>query len=62
MVDEDDQEEIMEYFKSCETSSLDTAKEELADLDLEWEQLKIMRIRFLSEYGIWLIKFYSMWF
>lgn len=52
MVDEDDQEEIMEYFKSCETSSLDTAKEELADLDLEWEQLKIMRIRFLSEYGI----------
>ena len=52
MVDEDDQEEIMEYFKSCETSSLDIAKEELSDLDLEWEQLKIMRIRFLCEYGI----------
>ena len=31
MVDEDDQEEIMEYFKSCETSSLDIAKEELSD-------------------------------
>ena len=52
MVDEDDQEEIMEYFKSCETSSLDIAKEELSDLDLEWEQLKIMRIKFLCEYGI----------
>ena len=52
MVDEDDQEEIMEYFKSCATSSLDIAKEELSDLDLEWEQLKIMRIRFLCEYGI----------
>ena len=52
MVDEDDQEEIMDYFKSCETSSLDVAKEELSDLDLEWEQLKIMRIRFLSEFGM----------
>lgn len=52
MVDEDDQDEIIEYFKSCETSSLDIAREELSDLDLEWEQLKIMRIKFLSEYGI----------
>jgi ATP-dependent DNA helicase RecQ len=52
MVDEDDQEDIMEYFKSCETSSLDIAREELSDLDLEWEQLKIMRIKFLCEYGI----------
>ena len=52
MVDEDDQDEIMEYFKSCETSSLDVAREELSDLDLEWEQLKIMRIKFLSEYGM----------
>jgi ATP-dependent DNA helicase RecQ len=52
MVDEDDQEEIIEYFKSCETSSLDVAREELADLDLEWDQLKIMRIKFLCEFGI----------
>jgi ATP-dependent DNA helicase RecQ len=52
MVDEDHQDEIMEYFKSCETSSLDVAREELSDLDLEWEQLKIMRIKFLSEYGM----------
>jgi ATP-dependent DNA helicase RecQ len=52
MVDEDDQLDIIDYFKSCETSSLDVAREELADLDLEWEQLKIMRIKFLSEYGI----------
>jgi ATP-dependent DNA helicase RecQ len=52
MVDEDHQEEILEYFKSCETSSLDVAREELSDLDLEWDQLKIMRIKFLSEYGM----------
>ena len=52
MVDPSDQQEIIDYFKSCETSSLDVAKEELSDLDLDWEQLKIMRIRFLSEFGI----------
>lgn len=52
MVDEDDQDEILDYFKSCETSSLDVAKAELSDLDLEWEQLKIMRIKFLCDYGI----------
>jgi predicted nuclease with TOPRIM domain len=52
MVDEDDQVDILEYFKSCETSSLDVAKSELSDLDLEWEQLKIMRIKFLCDFGI----------
>ena len=52
LVDEDDQQDILDYFKSCETSSLDIAKEELTDLDLEWEQLKIMRIKFLSEFGM----------
>jgi ATP-dependent DNA helicase RecQ len=51
MLDEDDQDEIMDYFKTCETSSLEVAKEELASSDYNWEQLKIMRIKFLSEYG-----------
>jgi ATP-dependent DNA helicase RecQ len=52
MVDSDDQLDILDYFKSCETSSLQVAQEEMSDLSLEWEQLKIMRIKFLSEYGI----------
>jgi ATP-dependent DNA helicase RecQ len=52
MVDEDDQQDILDYFKSCETSSLQVANEELSDLNLEWEQLKIMRIKFLSVYGM----------
>ena len=52
MVDEDDQIDILEYFRNCETSSLDVAREELSDLDLDWEQLKIMRIKFLCEFGI----------
>jgi len=52
MLDEDDQDEILEYFKSCETSSLQVAQEELADYNFNWEQLKIMRIKFLTEYGM----------
>ncbi len=51
MVDEYDQEEIIDYFKSCETSSLQVAQEELAESDFNWEQLKLMRIKFLCEYG-----------
>jgi ATP-dependent DNA helicase RecQ len=52
MLDENDQDEIIEYFKNCETSSLQVAQEELAEFDFNWEQLKIMRIKFLSEYGM----------
>ena len=51
MVDEYDQEEIIDYFKNCETSSLQVAQEEMADSDYNWEQLKLMRIKFLCEYG-----------
>jgi ATP-dependent DNA helicase RecQ len=51
MVDEYDQEEIIEYFKNCETSSLQVAQEELSESDFNWEQLKLMRIKFLCEYG-----------
>ncbi|HRH60330.1 MAG TPA: RecQ family ATP-dependent DNA helicase, partial [Chitinophagaceae bacterium] len=51
MLDDDEQDEIMEYFKNCETSSLQAAQEELADSGYDWERLKIMRIKFLSEYG-----------
>jgi ATP-dependent DNA helicase RecQ len=51
MLDEYEQEDIIEYFKNCETSSLQVAQEELADGNFTWEQLKIMRIKFLSVYG-----------
>ncbi len=52
MLDEDDQVEIIDYFKGCDTSSLQVAQEELAEYNFNWEQLKIMRIKFLSEYGM----------
>src|SRR5690606_4954714 len=41
MLDENEQYEIMEYFKTCETSSLEVAQKELAEFDFNWEQLKI---------------------
>jgi ATP-dependent DNA helicase RecQ len=50
-LDEYDQEEILEYFNNCETSSLQIAQQELSENDYTWEQLKIMRIKFLSVVG-----------
>ncbi|OQP51126.1 ATP-dependent DNA helicase RecQ [Niastella yeongjuensis] len=52
MLDDNEQEEILEYFKGCETSSLQVALEELAEHNFNWEQLKIMRIKFLALYGM----------
>jgi ATP-dependent DNA helicase RecQ len=51
MLDEYEQAEIIEYFKGCDTSSLQIAQEELAEGNYNWEQLKIMRIKFLSVFG-----------
>jgi ATP-dependent DNA helicase RecQ len=51
LMEEYESEEIIDYFKGCETSSLEIAKEELADGNYSLEQLKIMRIKFLVEYG-----------
>jgi ATP-dependent DNA helicase RecQ len=50
-LDEYDQAEILAYFKNCETSSLQIAQEELSENNYSWEQLKIMRIKFLSVVG-----------
>jgi len=52
ILDEYDQEEIIEYFKGCETSSLQVAQEELSEHNFTWEQLKMMRIKFLGQYGM----------
>ncbi|MEP7111490.1 MAG: DNA helicase RecQ [Ferruginibacter sp.] len=51
LVDEYEQAEIIDYFKACQTSSLQIAQEELAESEFNWEQLKIMRIKFLCVYG-----------
>ena len=51
LVEDYEREEIIDYFKGCQTSSLDTAREELSEGNYSIEQLKIMRIKFLCEYG-----------
>ncbi len=50
-MEEYEREEIIDYFKGCQTSSLDIAREELSDGNYSFEQLKIVRIKFLCEYG-----------
>lgn len=52
MLDEYEQEEILDYFKQCETSSLQIAQQEMSEGNFTWEQLKIMRIKFLAQYGM----------
>ena len=52
MLDDSEQDEILDYFKGCETSSLQVAQQELADGNYSWEQLKLMRIKFLNTYGM----------
>jgi len=50
MLDEEDQEDIYDYFREAETDSLDEAYEELNG-DYEEEQIRLIRIKFLSEMG-----------
>ncbi|NQX81311.1 MAG: RecQ family ATP-dependent DNA helicase [Flavobacteriaceae bacterium] len=48
ILDEEQQEEIMEYFMESETDSIDEASQEF-DGDYEDEELRLMRIKFISE-------------
>jgi ATP-dependent DNA helicase RecQ len=51
MIDSDKQEEIVEYFKEAETDSLEVALEELGEEDFSEEEVRLVRIKFLSEFG-----------
>ncbi len=50
MIDEEDQEYIFEYFMDAESDKIDLALEEF-DGDYDIEELRLMRIRFISEVG-----------
>lgn len=50
-VDEYHQEEIYEYFKEAETDSVEAALEELGDDEYSEEEIRMMRIKFLSDLG-----------
>ncbi len=51
VIDEDRQEELFEYFRSAETDSAADALAELGEDDYSLEEVRLMRIRFMSEIG-----------
>jgi ATP-dependent DNA helicase RecQ len=51
VVEPDKQEEIFDYFKTAETDSYAHALQELGEDDFTEEEIRLMRIRFLSEMG-----------
>jgi ATP-dependent DNA helicase RecQ len=50
-IDEEKQEEVLEYFKESETSSITDALKELGENDYSEEEIRLLRIKFLSDFG-----------
>lgn len=50
-IDEYVRETIVEYFKEAETDSIDEAYKELKDDEITWEEIQLMRLKFLSDYA-----------
>jgi ATP-dependent DNA helicase RecQ len=51
IMDEEKQDEIMEYFKESQTDSVEAALKELGENDYTEEEIRVMRIKFLSDFG-----------
>ena len=51
ILDEDKQEEAMEYFKESDSDSVAAALKELGEDEYTEEEIRLMRIKFMSEFG-----------
>jgi ATP-dependent DNA helicase RecQ len=51
LMDREKQDEIVDYFKEAETDSLEEATAELGEEDFSEEEIRLVRIKFLSEFG-----------
>jgi len=51
MIDLDRQEEVYDYFRQAEVDSIDEALKELGGDDYTYEEVQLMRIKFMSELG-----------
>lgn len=51
MMDEEKQDEILDYFKESSTGDVAEAMRELGENDYTEEEVRVMRIKFLSDYG-----------
>jgi ATP-dependent DNA helicase RecQ len=50
-IDENDQDDIYDYFSNFKEDNLDAVFEEFKDSGMSEEHIQLMRIKFLSEYG-----------
>ncbi len=51
VIDEDIQDEIMDYFRKAETDSMATAVQEMGDDEIGENELRLMRLKFISQFG-----------
>ena len=51
VIDEDRQAEVFEFFKTAETDSVESALKELGENDYTLDDIRLMRIKFMSELG-----------
>lgn len=51
MIDQDRQDEVFDYFRSAEEDSIKSALTELGEEDYSFEDIQLMRIKFMSELG-----------
>ena len=51
VIDEDNQDEIFEYFREAETDSIEAAIEELGEDDFSEDDIRLMRVKFFSDMG-----------
>ncbi|QBQ41015.1 DNA helicase RecQ [Sphingobacterium psychroaquaticum] len=51
MIDQDRQDEVYDYFKTAEVDSIEEALNVLGEADYSFEDIQLMRIKFMSELG-----------
>jgi ATP-dependent DNA helicase RecQ len=51
VLDEDHQDEIFEYFREAEDDSIDAALKELGEDEYSENDIRLMRVKFMSELG-----------
>jgi ATP-dependent DNA helicase RecQ len=51
MIDPDRQQEVFDYFRTAESDSATVALEDLGDSDYSLDEIRLMRVKFMSELG-----------
>ncbi|MCY1457787.1 hypothetical protein D9M71_751090 [compost metagenome] len=51
MIDQDRQDEVYDYFKQADSDSINQALKDLGGDDYSYEDIQLMRIKFMSELG-----------